>query len=153
MTCDICGKEIPRGKRYIGPRYKTEHFCSEECYLKRQPKIDNDRRKLTDYIKSWIAPPDYEWVTIISQINSLEKETNLTDMDLRRLLKFCHEYIEVPWNREYGIKQFLYYWPQTQEFMGQLVKTKNDDTDLTDNYITISPIKKNNRRWREELDF
>lgn len=32
MICDVCGVDIPRGQRYNGKRYKTNHFCSQECY-------------------------------------------------------------------------------------------------------------------------
>ena len=34
MTCDVCSKEIPRGQRYQGDKYKSLHFCLEDCFKK-----------------------------------------------------------------------------------------------------------------------
>lgn len=32
MKCEVCGNEYGHGKGFHGTRYKTIHFCSEECY-------------------------------------------------------------------------------------------------------------------------
>lgn len=162
MTCDICGKEIPRGKRYIGEKYKAEHFCSEECYLQRKPKNNqniinpnNYYRRTTDYIKAWLDPYEPSWPFIAKQIQSIKQDFNVDDKYIYALLKFCHEYKDVKWNSEYGLYQFLKYTKEMEEFQDSILhvaELANQDNGQEEYYV-VFPSKKNIHVWLEELDF
>ena len=120
-VCRICGKEIPRGMRYKTPRFKSEYFCSEECYNKRIeiseekkearakrelekinqldtpnsnqyiPTSGGERRRLTDLIQE-IYGDTANWVILMSNVKNMEKDYNLQDNDFRLVMKYAMEF-------------------------------------------------------------
>lgn len=169
MICSICGIEYKKG--YKGERFKNEHFCSQECYLKRQPKKKgvrspskpqtntpstlpngetqaaykpskgSDRRKLTDYIQDW-WPWEPNWQWITKQIKDIQEEYELTYKDIYYVLKYCKEYEGVELNPEYGLYQFFpRYIEPTEDFRKSVAIIKKQANEL-DLEDTYEIIKK-----------
>ena len=104
MTCDVCGKEIPRGQRYQGNKYKSLHFCCEDCFkrytkLKTKPKpIINykpekgtDRRKFTDFIQEW-TDDKANWPYLMKQAKDIQEEYDLDWHTMYLVCKYAKNY-------------------------------------------------------------
>lgn len=119
MNCIICNKEIPRGKRYQGNKYKSLHFCSEECFNKYckiksapkplinfKPEKGTDRREFTDYIQEWTGDK-VNWALIMKQAKDIQEEYNLNWHEMYLVCKYAHIYEGVEWDFNYGLGQIF----------------------------------------------
>lgn len=137
MTCDVCGKNIPRGKRYKSDRYQAKHFCSEECYnrflkIKSQPKSrvnfkpdkTHPRRKFTDYLQEWTGDR-VNWEAIMKQAKDITEEHGLSWEEMYLVLKYARVYEQVEWDFQYGLGQiFPRYIQPCMEFIESINKAK-----------------------------
>lgn len=170
MICVVCNTEIPRGKRFQTLRYKTEHFCSEDCYnrflitrlsqpRKAKPKIEkpktektiSDYRKLTDIIDE-IYGEDANWTWLTSQIKDLKEEFDLTDNDLRLTIKYAIEYEGYEPELAYGLRQFIKFIAPAQEFAKTINYNREIAQDLEDDDVVRVSCRgrKKRRNWREK---
>lgn len=162
MNCCVCGKEIPKGARFQAPKYKSYHFCCEECYerfvkLKSAPKPKvnyipqrgTERRKFTDYIQEW-TNDTANWQWLMKQAKDIQEEYELNWQEMYLVLKYCREYEGVEWLPEFGLYQFFpRYIEPTRNFIRAVNSVKAlAQEDLEDEYEVV---KKNvgKRVWRE----
>lgn len=138
MTCDVCGKEIQRGKRYQGNKYKSLHFCSEECFkryskLKSKPKPrvnykpekGTDRRKFTDFIQEW-TDDKANWPYIMKQAKDIQEEYDLDWHSMYLICKYAKIYESVEWDFKYGLGQiFPKYIQPCLSFIKDIQNAKN----------------------------
>ena len=152
MSCKVCNKEIPRGKRYKSERYKNISFCSEQCYTKYlsiQDKKNGTKNALKDYINNLFDQPN--WGVFMRQISNLEQEYNLSDNELRMVIKYAMAYEGHTINNQYGLGQFEKYIVPALEFIQAIKDSKNIDI-MDEPYI--EEIKKSKqRRFRRPIEF
>ena len=145
MNCVVCNKTIARGQRYKSERYKTIHFCCEECYKKYCEIKDNtvsDSRKFTDYLQDWIG--DTNWKLIMKQAKSIQEEYGLDFKEMRLVCKYAREYEEVEWDDRYGLGQIFPKYIQPCQDMIEKIKN-NRNIPLEDDTIQTIVKKKNNK--------
>ncbi len=119
MTCDVCYKEIPRGQRYQGNKYKSLHFCSEDCFKKYcsikskpkplvnfKPEKGTDRRKFSDYIQEW-TNDRANWPLIMKQAKDIQEEYELDWYEMYLVCKYARVYEGVEWDFNYGLGQIF----------------------------------------------
>lgn len=138
MKCAVCGKEIPRGKKYHGEKYKSLSFCSEECYnnyiiIKTKPKPlvnfkpepKTDRRAFTDYIQEW-CDDQCNWPFIMKQAKDIQEEYELDWREMRLICKYARVYEMVEWNNQYGLGQiFPRYIQPYKDFINKINLNKS----------------------------
>ena len=148
MTCIICNKEIARGKRYQGERYKSLHFCSEECFKKYceiktkpkpvvnfKPEKGSDRRLFTDYIQEWTGD-HCNWSWLMKQAKDIQEEYELNWYQMYLVCKYARKYEEVEWDYQYGLGQiFPRYIQPCLEFMQKIKENKT--IDFEDDKINV----------------
>lgn len=119
MTCDVCSKEIPRGQRYQGNKYKSLHFCSEDCFKKYcsikfkpkplvnfKPEKGTDRRKFTDYLQEWTGDK-INWPSVMKQAKDIQEEYELDWYEMYLVCKYARVYEGVEWDFNYGLGQIF----------------------------------------------
>ena len=148
MTCDVCSKEILRGQRYQGNKYKSLHFCSEDCFkkycsIKSKPKAvvnfkpekGTSRRKFTDYIQDW-TDDKINWPMAMKQAKDIQEEYELSWHDMLMVLKYAREYDNYVWDLNYGLYQvFPKYIEPTQDFVNAINKAKNTEIPEEETYV------------------
>lgn len=147
MTCDVCGKDIPRGARYVGERFKNQHFCSGECYrrfleIKLRPKdlvnfkpdYGTQRRKFTDYLQEW-TDDKINWPQAMKQAKDIMEEYDLDWKDMYLVAKYARIYEQVQWDFEWGLYQiFPKYIQPCAEFQEAIKKSKTEPMPLEETY-------------------
>ena len=137
MTCDVCGNEIPKGTRYQGNKYKSLHFCSEDCWkrycaIKRKPKPvvnfkpekNSDRRKFTDYIQEW-TNDTANWPYLMKQAKDIQEEYEINWYEMYLVCKYARVYEGVEWDFNYGLGQiFPRYIKPCMEFKEAIQRAK-----------------------------
>lgn len=140
MNCDVCGKEILRGQRYQGDKYKSLHFCSEECFkryckLKSKPKPlvnfkpeqGSDRRKFTDFIQEW-TNDTANWPFLMKQAKDIQEEYDLDWNEMYLVCKYAKVYEGVEWDYQYGLGQiFPKYIKPCQDFRESIRQAKEQN--------------------------
>lgn len=164
MNCIMCNTEIPKGKRFQSPRYKAEHFCSEDCYnrfvkmksaprppINYKPAQGSERRKLTDLIQE-LYGEGANWAWLTSQIKDLKEEFDLTDNDLRLTIKYAIEYEGYEPELAYGLRQFIKFITPAQEFAKTINYNREIAQDLEDDDVVRVSCRgeKKRRNWREK---
>lgn len=158
--CYICNTEIPRGKRYKGPRYKDISVCSESCYndlvkLKEStPKAEPfpGYNKLFDYIKlQWGGNENVNWMLTSKQVKFYIKEYGMTCKEIKMVLKYAIEIEGKPVDIDYGVEQFIpRYVEPCREFVEQLKKAKKLAEDMEDEEVIVRKASKQVKRMKEE---
>lgn len=165
MTCDVCGIEIPKGQRYQGNKYKSLHFCSENCWkrycaIKTKPKAvvnfkpehGSDRRTFTDYIQDW-TNDNVNWPFIMKQAKDIQEEYELDWHTMYMVLKYCRVYEGLEWNLEYGLYQFFpKYIKPTEDFRETIRNNRENSADLPPE-VTTQVVNRDNtikRKWHEK---
>ena len=157
MTCDVCGKEIPRGQRYQGNKYKSLHFCCEDCFkrytkLKTKPKpIINykpekgtDRRKFTDFIQEW-TDDKANWPYLMKQAKDIQEEYDLDWHTMYLVCKYAKNYENVEWDFQYGLGQiFPKYIQPCLSFAKSIKQAKL--AEIPEQKIVVIKRKKNNNK-------
>lgn len=152
MICDVCKIEIQRGKRFQSPRYKSYHFCSEECYnqflaAKQQPKPSSSLDKLKAYIND-LWQGEVNWPFMMRQIKNLKEECGVDDNDIRMMLKYAVEYEGVKVDVDYGLLQFIQYLQPSQEFAQEIRKNQTLAESMEDDEIEVVKASRGNgKRW------
>lgn len=137
MICDVCNKEYNRGQGFHGSKYKSIHFCSQECYdkfvkikiapkppINYKPAKGTDRRKFTDYIQEW-TDDKVNWQWIMKQAKDIQEEYEIDWKIMYHVLKYCREYEDIDWNMEYGLYQFFpKYIKPMQDFSNAIIAFK-----------------------------
>lgn len=93
--CQICEKEISRGKKYIGSKYKNIPLCSEKCYEKllekkiNQPKKEPfpDYNTLMNFINE-IWEGDMNWMLIAKQVKDLVMKQNMNCLKMKKIINY-----------------------------------------------------------------
>lgn len=150
-TCVVCGKEIPRGKRYKGEHYQTTSFCSEECYdefiqaKQSHPKSQSKDKYLVvlkDYINSlWNEQVNWPWM--MRQIKSMKEKYGLDSQELYLVLKYAVVYEDYVVDTSYGLGQFIRFIQPAFDFAEVIKRNK----ELAKNYsgeeqvIVVKPHK------------
>ena len=138
MTCDVCSKEIPHGQRYQGDKYKSLHFCSEDCFKKYcaikskpkplvnfKPEKGTSRREFSDYIQEW-TNDKANWPLIMKQAKDIQEEYNLDWHEMYLVCKYAHVYEGVEWDFNYGLGQiFPRYIQPCMEFREAINRAKS----------------------------
>lgn len=154
MKCAVCSKEIPRGKRYQGDKYKSVHLCSEECFKKYceikikpkplvnfKPEKGSNRRIFTDYIQEW-TDNKVNWSWLMKQAKDIQEEYDIDWYSMYLVCKYARKYEEVEWDNQYGLGQiFPRYIEPCQEFMNKIKENKN--IQIEDDKINVITKKKN----------
>ena len=159
--CEICGVEIPRGRRFKGEKYKSIPVCSEQCYCQLLENKKNAPRKepypgynrlMSTIEKCW--GEEINWMLTAKQIKSLIEQYDLTCDDIRAIIVYAVKYegyIIVP---EYGLGQiFPKYIEPFQRFREQLNKIKENaeqQKDDEDEIVYVKPHKQNRKIKLEE---
>lgn len=95
MICETCGKEIPRGKRFVNRQYTKYRFCSEECYNKFVSEKQNNPDpfiRLRDYINDiWQEADVIDWAVMTRSIKQIAKEFNLTFLQMYTIIRYAVE--------------------------------------------------------------
>ena len=148
MNCDVCSKEIPRGKRYQGNKYKSLHFCSEDCWkkycaIKSKPKAvvnfkpekGTSRRKFTDYIQDW-TDDNVNWPAIAKQAKDIQEEYELDWNEMYLVCKYAKLYEGHVWDLKFGLGQiFPKYIKPAKDFVNAINKIKNAEIPKEETYI------------------
>lgn len=148
MNCDVCSKEIPRGKRYQGNKYKSLHFCSEDCWkkycaIKAKPKAivnfkpekGTSRRKFTDYIQEW-TDDKVNWPSIMKQAKDIQEEYELDWNEMYLVCKYARLYEGHVWDLKYGLGQiFPKYIKPAKDFVDAINKIKNTEIPEEETYV------------------
>ena len=148
MNCDVCSKEIPRGKRYQGNKYKSLHFCSEDCWkkycaIKSKPKAvvnfkpekGTSRRKFTDYIQDW-TDDNVNWPAIAKQAKDIQEEYELDWNEMYLVCKYAKLYEGHVWDLKYGLGQiFPKYIKPAKDFVNAINKIKNAEIPEEETYV------------------
>ena len=151
MNCDVCNKEIPRGQRYQGSKYKSLHFCSEDCFkryvkiksapkplINFKPEVGSDRRKFTDYIQEW-TNDRANWPYLMKQAKDIQEEYELNWYDMYLVCKYARVYEGVEWDFNWGLGQiFPRYIQPCMEFREAIQKAKSTEIPIDE----ITKIKK-----------
>lgn len=159
MICDVCSKEILRGQRYQGNKYKSLHFCSENCFkkycsIKSKPKAvvnfkpekGTSRRKFTDYIQEW-TDDKINWPSIMKQAKDIQEEYELDWNEMYLVCKYARVYEGVEWNYNYGLGQiFPRYIQPCAEFRDAIKKAKLAEIPNNDVLKIKKKSKTNNRK-------
>lgn len=93
--CYICGKEIPKGQRYKGEKYKTIPLCSKDCYNQLLKEKANTPRKepfpdynlLMDFINE-IWDGDINWMLMAKQVKHLVTKQGMTCLEMKRIMNY-----------------------------------------------------------------
>lgn len=156
--CSFCGKDIPRGKSYIGTKYKSLRFCCEEHFnqyvkIKSQPKppinfkppLNSNRRKFTDYIQEWTGD-NVNWPAISKQAKDIQEEYELDWYEMYLVCKYARVYEGVEWDFNYGLGQiFPRYINPCMEFRETINRAKSVEIP-NEQIIKIHKKKYNNRK-------
>ena len=148
MNCDVCSKEIPRGKRYQGNKYKSLHFCSEDCWkkycaIKSKPKAvvnfkpekGTSRRKFTDYIQDW-TDDNVNWPAIAKQAKDIQEEYELDWNEMYLVCKYAKLYEGHVWDLKFGLGQiFPKYIKPAKDFVNAINKIKNAEIPEEETYV------------------
>lgn len=153
MICQICNNEIPRGKRYKSPTYKSLKFCSEECYLQYVKDA-----KFLDKIKSILSEIYDEQINypfVMKQIKTIMEDYNVGYQDIYLMLKYAIYYEKITPETEYGLQQFVKFLYPAMKFKNKIIANQELSKHLIDEQINyIKPIKQLGRRnLREKIDF
>lgn len=163
MKCDWCGTEYGKGEGFHGVKYKSGHFCSQDCYesyvkmkstpkppVNFKPEVGTERRKFTDYIQDWIG--DANWAWLMKQAKDIQDEYELNWKDMYLTLKYCKEYEEVEWNKQYGLYQFFpRYIQPMRDFISEAKAFKEiSEDDITDEFYYV---KKKKISKEKEVEF
>lgn len=163
--CVVCGKDVPRGTRYIGPSYKTEKFCSEECYNRyielRAMAQPNEKYpgwvKLLDYINELYPPDSVNWPVVTKQIVQTIEKYDLTCDNIRNIIKYAIVYEHYTVNNDYYLGQFIPKYIEPYKSFIQAIKQNRTESESMgdDEVYYIKPIKQIgniNSRGRDEFD-
>lgn len=151
-NCIVCNQPIPRGQRYHPSRYKNLPFCSEGCYnqylaSKQQPKPSSSLDKLKSYIND-LWQGQVNWPFMMRQIKNLKEEYDVSDNDIRMMLKYAVEYEGVKVDLDYGLLQFIQYLQPSQEFAEEIRKNQALAESMEDDEVEWVKLNKGNRnRW------
>lgn len=155
--CKTCGVDIPRGKRYKTEKYGNLSFCSPECYdiyckektKKKTENVKSPFRQLTDYIQS-IYPVEYQnWEFFAKQIQSMNKEYNLSYEEIKAIIRYAMEYANHKLEPEYGLGQFIpKYIQATRTFVDSIIQ--NSNYEVPEPEVTKVKKKKNTAKIRLE---
>lgn len=126
MTCDVCGKEIPRGQRYKGKRYSSKHFCSEQCYTtyvlareESQQRMSDLRqvvdeseekteyRKFMDLLNRMYPEENQNWRLFQQQATRAIENFELDYHKLRGIIVYAMKYESHIFNPEIALGQFF----------------------------------------------
>ena len=146
--CSFCGKDIPRGKSYIGTKYKSLKFCCEEHFnqyvkIKSQPKppinfkppLNSTRRKFTDYIQEW-TDDNVNWPAIAKQAKDIQEEYELDWNEMYLVCKYAKLYEGHVWDLKYGLGQiFPKYIKPAKDFINAINKIKNTEIPEEETYV------------------
>lgn len=150
--CYICQAEIPRGQRFKSPRYKNLAFCSESCYnqyltSKQQPKSSSSLDKLKSYIND-LWQGQVNWPFMMRQIKNLKEECDVSDNDIRMMLKYAIEYEGVKVDLDYGLLQFIQYLHPSQEFAEEIRKNQVLAESMEDDEVEVVKASRGSgKRW------
>ncbi len=158
--CYICGTEIPRGRKYKSPRYKSIPVCSEVCYNTLLEQKANATKaepysgynKLTDYIKTqWGGSENVNWMMTHKQIKYLVEKQSMSCNEIRMVLKYAIEIEGECVDIEYGIGQFLpKFIEPCMKFIEQINRVKELAEDMEDEEIVFRKISKQVKKVKEE---
>lgn len=167
MKCAVCGKEYNKGEGFKGGKYKSLHFCSQDCFeryckiksapkppVNYKPQPNTDRRKYTDYIQDWTGD-NVNWAYIMKQSKDIQEEYELNFHDMFLVLKYCREYEQLEWNYDWGLYQFF---PKYILYMRNFQKSLKENKELAANFdfsddTYIVNRKENQRRkWHENYN-
>ena len=145
MVCCVCGKQIPRGKRYVSPTLKAKTFCSKECY-ETELKKSNELIKLRDYIDI-LWDKQVNWPFMQRQIDSACENFCLTYKQLYQAIKYAVELEDYCVNPEYGLMQFERFIVPALNFNDDYARTKQQakDIPIEDDIVYIKPSKQRAR--------
>ena len=164
MVCDVCGKEIERGKRFTGERYKQNRFCSESCYKEfieikdKQKRVSKAReelpglRKLTDYIQA-IYYTEPNWLEIVRQIKQMTKQYDLTCDEIRATIKYAVQYEGVDIKEEYGLYQFIPKYVEPMRAFTRAIKDNMNVCITEDETIVVKAVKGSNKVNKKNMEF
>lgn len=161
MTCDVCGKDIPRGQRYKGDKYANQHFCSEDCYkrfctiklspralINFKPEKGTDRREFTDYIQEWTNDM-VNWQWVMKQAKDIQEEYELDWHEMYLICKYARVYEGVEWDFQYGLGQiFPRYIQPCRDFREAIKMAKT--TELPEETIVVVKRK---QPYRKEVEW
>lgn len=151
-VCCICEKIIKRGQRFKSPRYKNLSFCSESCYnqylaSKQQPKPSSSLDKLKSYIND-LWQGQVNWPFMMRQIKNLKEEYDVSDNDIRMMLKYAVEYEGMRVDLDYGLLQFIQYLQPSQEFAQEIKKNQALAENMEDDEVEVVKASKGNgKTW------
>lgn len=150
MICCVCGKEIPRGKRYKSPDLVTKPFCSRACYNR---YVENSRpyNAVKDYInEQWHG--EVNWPFMMKQIDQMLENYDMTYSDLYLMMKYAVEYEDYAIDSDYGLLQLVKFIQPYREFREQLKRTEEQSKDMPieDEIVYITPKKQKPRYIRGE---
>lgn len=154
MRCIVCDQEVARGHRIKTERYKNLTFCSQACYenhLSIRDKSNAKQNRLKDYIDSLFT--NVCWPQVMRQITNLEQDYNLTDNDLRLVIKYAIEYEGYIVDEQYGIGQFEKFIKPSMNFI-QSIKSSQAISENIDFNVEIQNINRSmKRKFRRTVDF
>lgn len=158
--CYICQKELKRGQRYKGDRYKSIPVCSEDCYnalLKQKVNATKaepypNYNKLTDYIKAkWGGNENINWMLTHKQIKHLVEKQAMSCNEIRMVLKYAIEIEGAVVDIEYGIGQFLpKFIEPCMKFVEQIERAKELAEDMEDEEVIVRKASKQVKKVKEE---
>lgn len=159
-TCRICGKELNRGQRYKGDRYKSIPVCSKDCYDALLEQKANATKaepyegynKLTDYIKlQWGGNENVNWMMTHKQIKHLVEKQSMTCNEIRMVLKYAIEIEGECVDLEYGIGQFIpKFIEPCMKFVEQIKRAKELSENMEDEEVVVRKINKQVKKVKEE---
>ena len=159
MTCDYCGKDIPRGTRYKNTSYVSKRFCTKECYdsyVLQQKK--NHFIVLKDYIRDlYGGSENVDWLRVTKQIDSIKEKYKLTDKDIYDIIKYAIELEQHELDYDFLLGQFIpKYISPWNKFRKQMTLNQETAESLGEEIVEyeIVQINKNKRiRWVKEEDW
>lgn len=159
-TCRICGKELKRGEKYKGDRYKSIPICSEACYNTLLEQKANATKaepypgynKLTNYIKiQWGGSKNVNWMLTHRQIKHLVEKQSMSCNEIRMVLKYAIEIEEQCVDVEYGIGQFIPKFVEPcMKFVEQINRAKELAEDMEDEEVVVRKVSRQVKKVKEE---
>lgn len=153
-TCVVCNKEIPRGKKFKGERYKTLAFCSEMCYNayvanKNTSKDDNGLNQLKAYIDE-LWDGQVNWPFMMRQIKNICSDYNLNYKQLYKVLRYGIVFDNAVVDPQYGLMQFVKYIEPSKQLVAQIKSNRELAESMEEEVVVVRKPTKQRRYVKEE---